>query len=257
MRLITYNVFEGAQDTFSEVLATVQTAQPDFLIINEANGFERDGKLEALAEVGLPYYHLEQCGDGADYHVALLSDQPFTEQIQAIRPLARAAILAILKLPVFGDVALVGTHLTPYSETQRRKEAGLILARVAPYINAMLAGDFNALSPQDDLPDDLYQRLTPSQRRKFGSKGELSFATIQAILDDGFADAAVLMGKNDVPTVPTAANADPDHAPLRLDYIFVRGKLASAVTNYAVEINDLTNVASDHFPAIVEFGDTL
>lgn len=252
MRWMAYNIFEGAQNTFPDVLAVVDTAQPDLLVINEANGFDNDGKLDALASAGLQYYHIEKCGDGDQYHVALLSREPL-HNVQAIRPLARAAILAEVRVPGVGEAGVVGTHLTPFSETKRVKEIECILAALKKYDDAAIVGDMNALSPEDTYPDNFLRALTPSQRKKFSANNRLSFSAIQTILDAGFVDIAVQTGKQDVATVPTQANTDPDHARLRLDYIFAMGKLAGLVVRYEVLVNETTNASSDHYPLVVDF----
>jgi len=89
------------------------------------------------------------------------------------------------------------------------------------------------------------------QLKKFTTDGKLRFDAISKILDQGYVDSAVLMGKNSEHTAPTAINEYAAHFNMRLDYIFISKALLFHLKGYSVIKNDLTNKASDHYPVIV------
>ena len=141
---MTYNLFNGAIDSLNDAIAVIKSANPDILTINEANEFNKKNKkiLGYFADqTNLPYYHIELCGDGDDYHVAVLSKFPFTS-VTSIHPMSRAAILAIINTPL-GEVAIIGTHLSPFDEGTRLSEIKLILDKLVPYNQSVIMGDLN------------------------------------------------------------------------------------------------------------------
>jgi endonuclease/exonuclease/phosphatase family metal-dependent hydrolase len=57
-------------------------------------------------------------------------------------------------------------------------------------------------------------------------------------------------------TVPITHDGDLTYKNLRLDYIFLSKQLLLNFSSYRVIKNDLTKIASDHFPIIVELKKT-
>jgi exodeoxyribonuclease-3 len=249
---MTYNIYNGATTTFDEVIDIVRYANPDVLVLNEANGFEYQDKLKQFAEkTNFPYYEIGLCGDGDDYHVALLSKLPFAS-VEHIEPLSRAAILALIHSPSLGDIAVVGTHLSPYSEVVRLNEVKLILSAMESYDNKVVMGDMNSLANSDHYPPNLIQDFNTGQLRKFTTDGKIQFDVIQDILDSGLTDTAVLLGKNHDTTAPTSVNTDAEHSDMRLDYIFISKCMTDKLAQYYVVKNPTTEIASDHYPVCIE-----
>lgn len=253
MKLMTYNIYNGAADTLDNVITIVNEENPDVLCLNETNGFDDNDneKLKSFAEqTNLPYYHLEKCGDGDDYHVVILSKTPF-KKIEIVHPLARAGIVGIIETPL-GDIAVCSTHLSPFSEEKRLGEVASILETLQTYKYKIILGDLNSLSAKDNYSKTMSQSFTHGQIRKFTSGGEVCFDVTKYIADNNFSDSAVLAHKQNETTVPTPVNQDASHSQMRLDYIFISKSLEASMKDYRVIKNSLTDHASDHYPIVAE-----
>jgi exonuclease III len=121
MKLMTYNILNGGEAGVNLIIEVVKQANPDILTINEANTFITNTKIpETISEkANLPYYHIAHSGE-QDYHVAVFSRYPF-KKLEEIKPLMRAGILVVVNTDI-GEIAIIGTHLTPYTEDLRLPE---------------------------------------------------------------------------------------------------------------------------------------
>ncbi len=252
MKLMTYNILDGAEATLPTVIEVINKEQPDYLTINEANTFAKNNN-SILNEIGektnLPYVHVALSGE-YDYHVAVLSKYPFKE-LREIKPLMRACIVAVVDTEL-GPISIASIHLTPYSEDLRLPEINLIINSQKDYENRILIGDMNSLSKNDGYDEDMISHFNETQINKFTTDNHLRFDVIDTILSSKYLDTALLFGKANEYTVPTPANKDKSHANMRLDYIFVSDSLRNNVKDYSVVKNDLTDRASDHYPVIVK-----
>lgn len=249
---MTYNILDGGDDRIGIISEIINQAAPDYLTINEANGFEAGNqqRLRYLSEqTGLPYYHLSLSGSQA-YHVAVLSKYPF-KVVEELKPLIRAGIATVVNAES-GEMSIVGAHLAPYTEELRIPEIELIVKHQAKYNHRILMGDMNSLSPQDGYSEKIIDNFNETQLNKFTSDSKLRFNVVQKLLDSGYVDCGVLLGAEKTPTAPTASNEDDSHANMRLDYIFVSEALRENVKTYQVVKNDYAEQASDHYPVIVE-----
>ena len=247
MKVMTYNIMSGGHGRIGLILEVVQKESPDFLTINEAVGFEKTGVLEHVSSVArLPHFRLA-CSE--KYHVAILSRFPF-KNIKVIKPLMRAGIIAEVETGL-GDIAIVGVHLTPYTEDQRIREINCILEQLDTYELAVLMGDMNSLAQSDGYSDDIVATFTEVQLKKFTSDGRLRFDIINRILSRGYIDTAVSFGKHQQRTAPTSLNESGEHANMRLDYIFASKTLGRRVSSYTVVANPVSDKASDHYPVTV------
>src|SRR5579884_3870442 len=115
---MTYNILDGGKLGIDLISQVIVDQSPDFLTINEANTFAEQPEIPAkISESAkLPYYHLALSGE-QNYHVAVFSKYPF-QKIEEIKPLMRAGILAVVEIKGM-ELAIVGTHLTPYTEDLR------------------------------------------------------------------------------------------------------------------------------------------
>jgi endonuclease/exonuclease/phosphatase family metal-dependent hydrolase len=247
---MTYNLLNDAAEQLRNVVAVVNSVNPDFLTLNEANGFNKNNRLAEFAkETGFGHYHLEICGDGDDYHVVVLSKLPF-KTVCALHSFARAGVLATVETDL-GEVALVGTHLTPYSEDERVAEARLIVEALRSHPRSVIMGDLNSLSPSDDYAGAL-PGFNDIQIKKFTADGKLRFDVMTLFAENDLTDTAVLLGKQSEITAPTSIIKDKAHSNMRLDYILVSPALKDRLVSYDVIKNELTEVASDHFPVVIE-----
>src|SRR5581483_402042 len=145
MKLMTYNIFNGAPDRLDLIEKTVKEENPNYLSINEANTFSNyDNKIlkEFAQKTNFPYFEIALSGDG-DYHVAAFSKSPF-KQIHQITPLMRACIVGLVETEI-GPLSIAGFHLTPYTEEARVGEVKSILRYQMQFENRILMGDMNSL----------------------------------------------------------------------------------------------------------------
>lgn len=252
MKLMTYNILGGWEDRIDLIIETVLDESPDYLVINEANSFVPDvsGHLERLAEATELSYAVAAPSGKDTFHVLLFSKKPF-DYVQFLTPLVRAGAFAMVDTAL-GQLTIVGTHLTPFTEDERLAEIKSILKAVETHPNTIIMGDLNALSPHDDYSHLSWEEMNTIQREKFTTDQQLRFDTIRTIEEAGFVDSAVVRDSNHMPTSPTAITHDIAHANMRLDYVFVSRPLADTVVDYRVVKTENTEIASDHYPVVVE-----
>jgi exodeoxyribonuclease III len=251
MKLMTYNILNGGEAGINLVIDIIKQEAPDFLSINEANTFASNKEIiERISkETTLPYFHLALSGEH-DYHVAVFSKYPF-KKLEEIKPLMRAGILVVVDTEI-GEICIVGTHLTPYTEDLRLPEIERIMDAQKQHQNRILMGDMNSLSKYDDYNPETINVFNDMQMKKFTTERKLRFDVIDKIRSAGYFDVGQEKGKNKVYTAPTASiNELEAHLNMRLDYIFVSESLLKQVISYDVVKNQLTDKASDHYPVIV------
>lgn len=250
---MTYNILNGGEDRFEFIIKVISNENPDFLVINEANGFEKDNnqKLNKFSEkIGLSCFKLSLSGE-YDYHTAVFSKYPFKE-VREIKPLRNAGILAVIETKL-GEISIIGAHLTPRTEDLRLSEVNLIANQQKQYPNRILMGDMNSLSATDEYDKEIIKGFNNTQLEKFTTDGKFRFDVINKINSLGYTDAAVIFGKQKEYTVPTKINQDEAHLiNMRVDYIFVSDFLKNKVKNHSVIKNVLTEKASDHYPVVIE-----
>ena len=248
MKLMSYNILDGAVNTLSQIIDVVNSEAPDYLTLNEANTFANDNSkiLKEFAHAtGFPYFEIALSGE-MDYHVAVFSKYPFIK-IDKLQPLARACIVAKIESPI-GRISIASLHLTPYSEDLRHPEIDKILEFQKSEENRILMGDMNSLSKNDNYNVEIVKNFNVEQTKKFTTDGVLRFDAIDKIMSVGYFDSAFELGENHETTVPTKSNQDPAHKFMRLDYIFVSKPLVERLKSYKVIKNELTDIASDHYP---------
>lgn len=253
MKLMTYNILNGGENGLDSVIEAVNGERPDYLTINEANTFAADNNKilrDFATKTGFPYYELALSGE-LDYHVAVFSKYPL-KQVQKLQPLMRACVISVIEAE-FGEISVASLHLTPYTEDLRHPEIDLIIDSQSKFKNKILMGDMNSLSPDDDYDPDMIKNFNEMQLRKFTTDGKLRFDAIGKILEHGYVDSALKLGKNKEWTAPTTdINEYSAHSNMRLDYIFISETLTPYLKNYSVVRNELTEKASDHYPVVIE-----
>jgi len=253
MKLMTYNILDGGEGRLDLISEIIKTEKPDFLVINEANGFEKDDnqKLNKFSEkTGLSHFKLSLSGE-YDYHTAVFSKYPFKEA-REIKPLRNAGIIAVIETEL-GEISIVGAHLSPYREDARLLEIDLIIDQQKQYPNKILMGDMNSLSDADEYNEEIIKGFNNAQLEKFTTDGKFRFNVINKINSLGYMDTAVVFGKQKIPTVPTKVKQDEAHlTDMRVDYVFISGSLKDRLKSYSVINNNLTEKASDHYPVVIK-----
>jgi len=250
MRIATYNLFEGAQDTLPLVQDFVAQQDVDVLCVQEANGWN-DGlpsQLETLAaETGLNAYVY---GDSnTRFKLATLLRLPILRSQVHTDGFWHSAVQTTIQ---HGDetLDLWNVHLNPGDEDSRLAEATLLTSLVDMDKPTIIMGDFNSLNESDKYPDELISNLALQGIKKFGTD-KLRYDVTAYFTDKGLIDVAALLGKRQT-TVPTPANRDMYHAAnMRLDYMFATASLIKSVVGIEVPKDNLTDAISDHYPVIL------
>lgn len=247
MKVVSYNCYEGAQDTRDILLGSISDLHPDILQLQEINewGEGNPSPFQYLAETGSfetavfgesnTRFKLGTLARRASLDYEVLTDGFWHSAIHTELPFRDSAL------------HMWNVHLNPRFEDDRLPEVETLLARIDPDSYTLITGDFNSLAESDGYNEqDLLARFNAQGLKKFGETA-LRFDVIRRLTDAGFVDIGARYSWQN--TVPTPANKDADHAArLRLDYAFATPKLARLVSGYRVVKNEQTDHASDHYP---------
>jgi len=240
MKIVSFNIFDGGQARLPKILAIINKENPDYLAIQEANGFE------AATILDYKNYALSLAPSG--YHVATFSRIAFSSVQTYTGQFKNAALQTICDLP-FGKTVICNTHLSPWTEDERQKELAIIIKSQEKYDYKIILGDLNSLSPHDSFPEKEVNNFNAYQRKKFMKNGKLCFDTINMLLNNGYVDVAQEKGFADIKTVHKSTQEKYAHSTmLRLDYIFISRSLLKFLKSARVIINSKTKKVSDHYP---------
>jgi|AntRauTorcE11897_2_1112592.scaffolds.fasta_scaffold00046_110 endonuclease/exonuclease/phosphatase family metal-dependent hydrolase len=250
MKLISYNIYHGAYATRSKLIEFVRSEQPTVLCVQEANGWlDNDAAIlrEFSEAVSMP--HVAFGNGDSPFKVVTLSQMPLHYTRTFEDSFHHSAVnTGILWGPRLIDIW--NTHLNPYSESDRLKEAAKIIYEICDAEYALVVGDLNSLSSHDGYPDNLIENLKDIGIHKFSESYQYD-GVLRYFENHGYHDAAVCL-EAQAATVPTEANADVNHTyPFRLDYMLASKKLEPLISYYGVCKNDLTDQISDHYPIVV------
>jgi endonuclease/exonuclease/phosphatase family metal-dependent hydrolase len=247
---MTYNLYKGAIGRERDLLALVQSVQPDLLFLEEVAG---EQSIRQLAEALGMGYTFARSHYGPK-NLALLSRYPLVASDTYLAfPLFHSLLLATIELPSGDLLNLYGVHLGVLHDWWRTVEVRAILRRIQQYEAlhptpyALMAGDFNAILPRDRVNLRIGTRL-----HKVILFLEYAVATRLAprLLEradwvDGY---RVCHPNSDGFTFPSTALA------VRLDHIFVTPALVPQLRECTVVTESaLTKTVSDHLPLVAQF----
>ncbi|MCY9661980.1 endonuclease/exonuclease/phosphatase family protein [Paenibacillus chondroitinus] len=263
MKVLTYNTLFGGFDgadrrRFEAQIELIRATKPDILLIQEAKN--------ATANGSQLLFQMEQAFEMRGF----IANAPHTGQNtgifinSSVKPLSFETdsvhfhhALTILKLDVPNfekPVTFISAHLCPFGTHVRLTEAYYLVnyAEVQNYV--LLAGDFNSVSPYDPDPQGLNELPSHFRTRYVTSDGKaVDKRTLETLNQAGYMDLGHHFGQNADSTVPTATYKDSEFVPFRSDYILTTKALQERAISYKVIKNDLTDIASDHYPVIAEF----
>lgn len=251
MKVLTYNIREGGEKFLEEIGEVLKQAGPDIIAIEEANN---EYIFKSLADrLGFD----RVLGEGRrGFHVGVLSRYP----ILASRNHGDKGEFFHTMLEVQLDTpgrptTIFATHLYPgYNaaiERHRLEEVEAILRYMEPQKDnpCLLMGDFNALSPQDNLNlEDWPLNLRISI---LAQGGEIGREAIQAVLDAGLADC--YRAKFPDPAAYPGYTLPAPRPNVRLDYIFANGVMLKKLQSCQVWSAAPAPEASDHLPVLAVF----
>ncbi len=257
MKIASYNIYEGAWESLPELEEFVRQEDPDVLCLQEANGWLKgpDNQLDRFAKAtGLTH---TAAGSNSRFTIATLSRLPFVNAQVHQEGFHHGAIQTTIDTPG-GTIDLWNTHLYPFNEDGRIREAEYMAHRIPMDGQALIVGDLNSLSRTDNYADDFARRY--HAKTKGGSKEKFGtthnrYEVTDTLEHSGFIDLAARLGAP-TNTVPTPVNKDEAHADeLRLDYMFATRKLAERALGITVPKTALTGRISDHYPQVLTLSD--
>jgi len=258
MKAMTYNVYKGGEERFSNILEIIKNQNPDLLVIQEACQWQEDNRIEPIRQMldfpkaQVAHFKANQRSkSGRRYDMVFFSRYPIHSQEVINNKNEIWHTLPHLVIETPGLIHVVLAHLSPFKHW-REKEIIHINSLYAKHQHELvvLLGDLNSLSPHDPYPDDLTEQLRQHDINKFGMPPD--FAIIKKLEQAGWIDALLKQPTYDGQLHVTVKEAsdDKDHLNLRLDYIMGNDRLMKRVRQVEVLASEESEKASDHFPII-------
>jgi endonuclease/exonuclease/phosphatase family metal-dependent hydrolase len=263
LKLLTWNTLFGGFDgtdarRYQLLLEVIRDVRPDVLLLQELKGYEANGaKLLYQTEQALGLRGLLGLAPHTGQNTAIFfrpDIQPLSFEVDAVH-FHHAASIAQLKLPdVVESVSFASVHLCPNSPRVRWREASYLVNLADPAKLALVAGDFNSVSPHDPEPEG-WENLSPHFRSRYLLPGSATAdrETLATIYHHGFIDVAHKLGPTGEATVPGASFPKSEFVFFRCDHVVATPRLADKAVSYRVIKDPRTDAASDHYPVLVEF----
>ncbi len=114
----------------------------------------------------------------------------------------------------------------------------------------IIMGDFNALSPEDGIPNSAVETFSDRMKEKYCREGKLCYDTIEAVLNEGYIDIGLQFHKPEEITDKTdLSGGTGNHTkPMRMDFFFTQKEVLPYVKDFAMIRESLARTTSDHFP---------
>ena len=255
MRLLTYNIREGGLGRAELIAEVIKSARPDVVALQEAR---EPAVIEDIAKRA----GFEHWGSQRGYSTGFLSNIRVTNHAWRQPPRTRHAVLEVsLDCPL---KRLFVVHLrawfSKWNERQRVVELRGLLSGIKDQLKKenrsfafhVLAGDFNALAPEEKFDSSPMPRWIRGMVWMSGR--DIARTTIALMGSEGYVDAWRVTHKD---RVQDPGHTFPVWSPhVRLDYFFTPTAFAERVkSSEVIREPDTVKTASDHFPLLVEIAD--
>ncbi|MBN9121857.1 MAG: endonuclease/exonuclease/phosphatase family protein [Planctomycetes bacterium] len=261
MKVMSYNTlfggWDGGDDRRCRAQREVITSEkPDVLLLQECRHYDHNGHRRLCeTEDALGMRGFLAVAPHTGQHTAVFA-RPELTPVAFEGDSARfhhAAATVTLRVPgLTRPVTFVSVHLCPNGSHIRLAEAAYLVAHAAADGFALVAGDFNSVSPLDPEPD--WTPLSAHHRARYlSADGRADRRVLQTLYSAGYADLAHRLGRHGEPTVPGAGFANTEFVPFRSDYFLASASLAEKTVAYSVVRDERTDAASDHYPITAEF----
>ncbi len=258
MRVLTYNILEGAvtpfggrKDRFDLIAQTVKSTGADIVALQECTDWDKD-------ESSL----LRRFEKAVDMRGAMVITEGFPIAIM-LRPdlnvISASAttdgfwhgVLDVLTADADGQqTRFLAAHLHPRDTSKKLAEMRSVLRHHHLGERTVLMGDFNTISHLDGV---VAEDLAEPTFIRHSRDGMLDFRVTEFLEATGFVDTFVAMNPDGpLHTIPTPGAEESDFTPARLDYIFVSPVFGDSIVSARRIDNEITQVASDHYPLLLE-----
>lgn len=260
IRVLTYNVWYGftkEKARKTDWLSYVKSLNTDIVALQELNTYTKERLAEDARALGHPYsVLLKESG----FSTGITSRFPIND----IKKVFSGYHHGMLSCKTGGMYVYV-VHLHPGHWEIRHREIDILLKEVRrhkPKDSVLLVGDFNTFSHRDqnyyDKETDLIPFFKSLDERWKSNRNlrdeKLDFSHIERIEEANFVDLVAMKRKVFLGTFPTKLRLAEDNGPSRrLDYFFANETLSERCIKAEYLVNSLTDILSDHYPAIAEF----
>ncbi|SRR6266496_2257368 len=250
LRLMTYNILKGGIDREKYIQEVIQTANPDVVVLQEVTDVNI---LRSIAQsIQMQWF----VGKGNQKtKVALLSRLPVLnfKSRHPRFPIWHNVIEAQVQVQPDRSFFLIGVHLIPHLwlgfEIWRYLEIKYTLNLCKPFLgrSLLIAGDFNAIAPGDEV---MVKLSTVSIKAMLFLQANRVFQfAIRSLLSAGFMDSFRFRHpKQNGFTYPTPTPST------RFDYVFINPVMQKVLKECWVMREPSSVIqASDHYPVVAEF----
>ncbi len=248
LRLLTYNILYGGIGHEAEIVEVLRFAQADVILLLEVT--EAAVVMNFAASLNMHSFVAE----GNQFSMALLSRWSIIQakSYHPFPPIRDTVLDAGIEYETGGCFYVIGVHpvASPGTliETWRIWELSVALKRAAAHREnpCVMAGDFNAIAPGDQVVTDSaarYMRLLYKLQL-----GRIFRQAIRRIQAAGFVDCYRHLHTDDGFTIPAP------NPKVRLDYIFANPQAEAGLMCCEVVTHpEAVHFASDHYPLVAEF----
>lgn len=279
LKVLSYNIKDGFYDSLfqnpipkyqseREELAkkVVSNYNPDILVLSEACSYRKNKKTDKVQDYQkifgkekFPFVGYADMFQDGVFGVAILSKYPMkTEDLSSH---GKALVRSYIELPNNKNIVLDGLHLMPSEKCKEgcnsKDKATWLKSKIEnikkPYI---IAGDFNALSPQDNYSQNKMLRGFNSlpwikpEVAEWIVNDLLKSEEVKQVLSKDMVDTYKKLGNKQDYTLPTKLNGSTTDSASRVNYILSSQDIK--VKNAGIIKNELTEMASDHYPIYAE-----
>jgi exodeoxyribonuclease-3 len=257
LRVMTYNILEGARDRLDVVASVVRSVDPDVLGITEANGFDDQARMREVESAFVMKGILGPAKSG--FHVALFVRPGWTVEASGPEyyPFFHAALWAKIRLEKEQTLTAVVAHLNPFGPGERLAEIRALCRHAVPNERALLMGDFNCMAPGDEVDASVLELPRNILARFVKEAGDpIAFDRREIALAEwaGYVDVyRKLHPKKPGWTLMTTRFGAALRARMRIDYMLATPRFAQrAVSSEVIETTE-SRRASDHYPLMATF----
>ena len=261
MKVMTFNIFEGGDSLLNNrtyrldtIARIIRGANPDVVALQECTDWDKEGQKtlhEFERQVGM--LALLAVTDGFPVGLLVKPDYGILFADALTQGFWHGVLDVVIADADNITTRFINVHLHPNDPRVKFREISKVLEHYDGRERTIVLGDMNSLSHRDNLE---LSDLSEETQSRHVVEGSLDFRVSRSLEAAGFVDAyAALHEGNPEPTIPTRAARGSRFTPARLDYIYVSRDLRSSLRSIRVVKNDDSDVASDHYPLILEIGE--
>ncbi len=271
IKIMNYNILNGFCNDFppfkmdskrmNDAIEVIKEQNPDILILTEAFFWPFAKKIN-MNNLDSTFKELYNDNTSLAYNSfrwapVVLSKYPVTGFNTSMSKFQMNYMRALIQI---NDKPFTIDLFHPHPDTTEKQKTEFLNSRLKNKNSRyLLAGDFNALSPEDNHNK---QKLIKGYESFMGSKAQskvedmLRKLSIGTVLNHNLIDTYKAKTKNISDfTIPTNMRSKNKDSAIRIDYIFCSKDMG--VIDSGIIKNKLTEKASDHYPitSVLEIGD--